>query len=283
MAAQKTIQLGCRWQIGNGEIAKLWRDKWLPTSSSYRLVTPPRLFLEDALVSILINPVAATWKLDLIHELFLPFDAEVVLSIPLSASLPANKLIWAPTSSGQFTVSSAYKIIRNSLCELKWAECSSSQHLTSFWRCIWKMHMPNKVKVFAWRAYRNILPTKANLFTWKVTQDNVCEECRVAVESSGHLFWHCSRAQKVWKALNLGLKAVFEEIHEFIDLVWYARNVKQMDAQALAQLFMIAWGIWSNRNVLGTYFYVIGISFDKTHFTCIWVNLSRFKMIITSS
>ena len=34
--------------------------------------------------------------------------------------------------------------------------------------------------------------------------------------------------------------------------------------------------------VLGRYFYVIGIFFDKTHFTCIWVNLSRFKMIITS-
>ena len=27
---------------------------------------------------------------------------------------------------------------------------------------------------------------------------------------------------------------------------------------------------------------VIGISFDKTHFTCIRVNLSRFKMIITN-
>ena len=38
-----------------------------------------------------------------------------------------------------------------------------------------------------------------------------------------------------------------------------------------------------NFSLLGTYFYVIGISFDKTHFICIWVNLSRFKMIITSS
>ena len=33
---------------------------------------------------------------------------------------------------------------------------------------------------------------------------------------------------------------------------------------------------------LRTYFYVIGICFDITHFTCIWVNLSRFKMIFTS-
>ena len=32
----------------------------------------------------------------------------------------------------------------------------------------------------------------------------------------------------------------------------------------------------------GHFFCVIGISFDKTHSTCIWVNLSRFKMIITS-
>lgn len=87
-----------------------------------------------------------------------------------------------------------------------------------------------------------------NLFVQKVTQDNVCEECGVAMESSGHLFWHCTRAQEVWKASNLGLKANLGEIHEFIDLVWYARNVKQMDVQALAQLFMIAWAIWSNRN-----------------------------------
>ena len=34
--------------------------------------------------------------------------------------------------------------------------------------------------------------------------------------------------------------------------------------------------------VLGLYFYVFGISYDKMHFTYIWVNLSRIKMIITS-
>ena len=31
-----------------------------------------------------------------------------------------------------------------------------------------------------------------------------------------------------------------------------------------------------------TYFYIIGKSFDKTNFTRIWINLSRFMMIITS-
>ena len=34
--------------------------------------------------------------------------------------------------------------------------------------------------------------------------------------------------------------------------------------------------------LLCSYFYVIGISYDKMHFTCIWINLSRFKIITTS-
>lgn len=156
----------------------------------------------------------------------MPFDAEAILSIPFSVSLPADKLICAPSSSGQFTVSSAYKVTRKSLCELQRGEYTSSQNLTAFWGCIWKLPMPNKVKVFAWRACRNILPAKVNLFVRKVTQNEVCEECGVAVESSGHLFWHCTRAQEVWKASNLGLEANLMEIHEFIDLVWYARTVK---------------------------------------------------------
>ena len=33
---------------------------------------------------------------------------------------------------------------------------------------------------------------------------------------------------------------------------------------------------------LGSYFYVIGIFYDKMHFISIWINLSWFKMIITS-
>ena len=40
--------------------------------------------------------------------------------------------------------------------------------------------------------------------------------------------------------------------------------------------------VWFIRNLLDSYFYIIFISYDKAHFTCIWVNLNRFKMIITS-
>ena len=35
--------------------------------------------------------------------------------------------------------------------------------------------------------------------------------------------------------------------------------------------------------ILCLYFYIINISYDKTYFTCILINLSRLKIIITSN
>nr|POF21129.1 hypothetical protein CFP56_06930 [Quercus suber] len=99
-----------------------------------------------------------------------------------------------------------------------------------------------------WYSNGNILPTKANLHSRKVIPDNICEECGVAVESSGHVFWHCARAKEVWSAANVEFGTDLGVVSEFLDLVWYARSVKQWSSQALASLFTIAWGIWSNRN-----------------------------------
>ena len=82
MEAQKVVQLGCCWQIGNGGLVSLWRDKWLPFPPSHKPAVVPHFFPDDALVSAFSYPETATWKSDIIHEVFLPFDVEAILSIP---------------------------------------------------------------------------------------------------------------------------------------------------------------------------------------------------------
>ena len=57
--------------------------------------------------------------------------------------------------------------------------------------------------------------------------------------------------------------------------------LSRMYSRTVNILFWFCHGL-PNGRLLRTYFYVIGISFDKMHFICIWVNLSRFKIIITS-
>ena len=226
MVAQKIVQIGCRWQIGNGDSIGMWSDKWLPISSSYKPATFPHFFPVDAKVSTLINLETATQKSDIIHEVFLPFDAKAVLSIPLNPTLLKDRLIWASTPTGRFSVSSACWVTRTTMADTQQGESLTSQHLASFWRSIWKLPMPNKIKAFTWRACRNILQTKPNLHSWKVTSDSIYEESGEVVESSSHVFWHYARAKEVWLAANVEFGADLGEVSEFLDLVWYAWNVK---------------------------------------------------------
>ena len=65
---------------------------------------------------------------------------------------------------------------------------------------LWQKHIPLKVVVFAWRLFRNRLPTKDNLFRRNVLDNNSCmcvSGCG-SQESANHLFLHCSFFGSVW-------------------------------------------------------------------------------------
>ena len=47
------------------------------------------------------------------------------------------------------------------------------------------------------------------------------------MESSSHVLWQCARAKEVWTTANMDLGTNLGEVREFIDLVGYARNMKQ--------------------------------------------------------
>ena len=46
----------------------------------------------------------------MVRALFLPFEADTILKIPLSQNLPKDTLIWIGNKRGVFTVKSAYFI-----------------------------------------------------------------------------------------------------------------------------------------------------------------------------
>ena len=97
-----------RWRIENGVQVNVWGDKWLPSPTTFQ-VSSPRLFLHtDTWICELINKEEATWKNEVLNALFLPNEAKVIKSIPLSSWFPSNKQIWALNSNGVFSVQSAY-------------------------------------------------------------------------------------------------------------------------------------------------------------------------------
>nr|POF09816.1 hypothetical protein CFP56_67424 [Quercus suber] len=55
-----------------------------------------------------------------------------------------------------------------------------------FWKSIWRIKVPGKIKHFIWKACSNSLPTKENLLRRRVLQDSVCHLCDRELEDVFH-------------------------------------------------------------------------------------------------
>ena len=74
------------------------------------------------------------------------------------------------------------------------------------WNALWKLHIPNKIKVFGWRACQEILPTRLNLVKRRIIHDSVCSNCTRFSESMIHALWDCKVAVDVWVGSSLKLQ-----------------------------------------------------------------------------
>ena len=72
------------------------------------------------MVADLIDSSIAKWKTEVIDSLFIAHEVKLIKSIPLSATLPMDKIVWAETTNGNFTVKSAYKLAISLVKSRKW-------------------------------------------------------------------------------------------------------------------------------------------------------------------
>ena len=140
------------------------------------------------------------------HATFQPGNGKAILRVPLSRRVINDVPYWTFTKSGEYTVKSGYHVARQVQKEVNWAECSNRAMGGAIWKVQWKLKVPNKIKVFGWRACRNILPTRVNLVHKKIIQDNRCELCKIEAETGIHALWNCSVARDVWVGCSARLQ-----------------------------------------------------------------------------
>ena len=110
MAAKGLVKQGLIWRIGDGSEIKIWGDRWIPTPTTFMIQSPIRGLEENDKVEVLINHNSRSWKSTFIDDIFLPHEAQVIKSIPLSPIPTKDKLVWRCTPNGQFSVWSAYHL-----------------------------------------------------------------------------------------------------------------------------------------------------------------------------
>lgn len=67
------------------------------------------------------------------------------------------------------------------------------------------MKVPNKIKTFACRACKEILPTKTKLAKGNVVAITTCDFCMIEAEDCMHVLRSCPPVHRVWRDCFLGV------------------------------------------------------------------------------
>ncbi|XP_042942894.1 uncharacterized protein LOC122277073 [Carya illinoinensis] len=156
------------------------------------------------------------WRMDTVRALFNPMVADEILKIRVPFEPYKDKWIWIEEANGCFKVKSAYRLFQ-AINSREVVETSNRVQENYMWKSLWKMHVPQKIKNFAWRACKNILPTLTNLRHRNMIVEEGCSFC-----------------------LRLQQQQSFKENVKIV-----LDNGTEAD---LALFFVLCWGMWYRRN-----------------------------------
>ena len=138
------------------------------------------------------------WDNDTILANFSARDAAVIIELPLSQSFQEDVLFWHPESKGSFSIKSAYRLAWKAHIQVKIQSQALGYHafprmqaLASWWKCMWKLNIMLRTRVFPWRVGRNALPTKDRQASKGIIIDGGSYLCGHHQESICHLFFDC--------------------------------------------------------------------------------------------
>ncbi|KAK6119801.1 hypothetical protein DH2020_046456 [Rehmannia glutinosa] len=161
---RELLKQGIRWKISDGRSVRIFEDPWMPRVKTFKPISPP----SDGgptIVSDLIDN--RSWKSNLIKNMFWPIDHDFILKIPLGRIASGDKLIWHYEKSGLYSVRSGYKLS----CSNTFQDGSSNEdQQLRWWRSLWILRIPPKIKIFVWKAFRGCLPCAVSLNK----RDNIC-------------------------------------------------------------------------------------------------------------
>lgn len=255
MAVRDQVEAGSRSIIGNGKNTRIWSDRWIQNSNEGLLTTekPGNCSLQtvDELICNFM------WNRNIIFRIFSKADADKILQIPISFSGRKDKLIWKYSKNGNFTVKSSYTRLLEDK-DKKGREQRNTEgpsvhgNHCSLWKTLWKLKIKLKLKIFIWKCINSTLPARENTYKRTLKGDPICKGCGNGVETTEHIFFHCSKAQLIWKLAPVQWDGASEFQGNF--RCWWAEisqaRGRKEGYDRIALTANILWQIWKARNSL---------------------------------
>ncbi|KAL5780466.1 hypothetical protein ACOSQ2_011203 [Xanthoceras sorbifolium] len=125
----------------------------------------------------------------------------------------------------------------------KYALCASKQVAPGF---LWGLNIPAKVRMFVWRACRNLLPTRSLLAARRVPVGAGCPLCDAAVESVLHSLWLCRSLAESKAAVPFLASLRLPAAGSFLDFILACFSSLLVHEMEL--LLVLLWRFWFRRN-----------------------------------
>ncbi|KAK3217989.1 hypothetical protein Dsin_011959 [Dipteronia sinensis] len=154
-----------------------------------------------------------------------------------------DSIMWHYEKLGSFSVSSGYKFDCN---EGSNPGSSALSGDVSWWKFLWRMKIPLKVKIFVWRACENWIPTRTNLLLRKVPSDSICPCCDQKAETTMHALWCCPLLRPIREVCGFTKDCWGDDNSMFLDFMIYCR--RQLVQEEMDLICQILWRGWYNRN-----------------------------------
>jgi len=100
------------WRVGDGRLINVWEDNWLPYQNGHKIWSHKPPNCDIMFVSDLIHHDIRCWNAPLINEIFLPFEAQQILQLPISFSQLQDEFVWGASRSSTCSVKSSCDFLK---------------------------------------------------------------------------------------------------------------------------------------------------------------------------
>lgn len=167
-----------------------WKDPWLADTPNFRLPGDPIAHPEIALVRDLMNADGKTWNQHKICSIFSPHISAKIINTPIFQE--QDCLVWAPSTTGAFSVKTTYREI------IQGRVSTPSSESRKLWSQVWKNPLHGRHKLWLWKLISGTLPTQDRLQEVLNLPNTECYLCHAGQESILHLLLFCPITCLIW-------------------------------------------------------------------------------------
>ncbi|XP_057452893.1 uncharacterized protein LOC130744751 [Lotus japonicus] len=231
LKARDQLKDGFKFMLGDGN-SSIWYRDW----SSYGILANqlPFVHISDTNLCLKDVIVGNQWVLD---RCFTVIPDQVRMWFDnVSPKLSSNEddiWVWDPGSNGQYTVKEGYTWVR---------DLQVTQPPQEDWTWVWRLAVPEKIRLFVWRALHGALPVNEKRFHCHLATTAACSRCSFGQEDCLHCLRDCPHSMELWSRLGALSWTNFRAADY---RVWIISQAKGPNA---IKFVAGMWGVWKWRN-----------------------------------